>query len=171
MVLAALMVFITATPWVHAEEKAYGEYEVKAAFIYNFTKFTEWPQGSRKKELNICVVGHDPFGKSLREIQGRVVRDKEVRVQQARSPGEMQNCHVLFISSSEKNRVSKIVESLENANVLTIGDTKGFSQRGVMVNFFFEYEKIRFEINIDRVNKTGLKMSSSLLKLAKIIHD
>lgn len=171
LVLTMLVLCAAGTPSVYAEERVYGEYEVKAAFIYNFTKFTEWPQGGRKREVNICVVGNDPFGKSLKEIQNRMIHDKEVRVKHARLSGEMQGCHVLFISNSERNRVSQIVEALGNASVLTIGDTKGFAQQGVMVNFYTEYDKIRFEINIGRVNKTGLKISSSLLRLAKIIHN
>lgn len=148
------------------------EYQVKAAFLFNFAKFVEWPPSSfsdASTPLRICVLGRDPFGQELRDlvsaktVQGRKLEvDPVVNLQQARS------CHILFIASSEKTS-ARILEGLRGASVLTVGDTKGFAGQGVMINFVLENDRVQFEVNPKAAEQAGLKISSKLLSVAKLV--
>jgi hypothetical protein len=158
-----------------SEEPPPNEYEVKAAFLYNIAMFVEWPAASRgnpSAHLNLCVLGNDPFGTAIKTIDGMKLRDNmTIVLMHVASIRNLGNCHILFIPSAEKERVEQIVETVGRSHVLTVGDTAGFAQKGVTVNFYLEHKKVRFEINMDAVRRAGLKISSQLLKLAKIIDD
>jgi hypothetical protein len=157
-----------------SEEPPPNEYEVKAAFLYNIAMFVEWPvaaQGNLSTHLNLCVLGNDPFGPAIETIDGMKLGDNmTIVLKHVAVIRDLGNCHILFIPSAEKEHVEQIVETLGRSHVLTVGDTAGFAQRGVAVNFYLEHKKVRFEINMDAVRRAGLKISSQLLKLAKIIN-
>lgn len=146
------------------------EYQVKAAFIFNFAKFVEWPAtafASEQSPLYIGVLGDNPFGPDLE----RLIRDKTMNghslvLRVCRTVEEGKKCHILFISSSEKERLSEIFKNLRGANVLTVGETDGFTETGGIVNFVAEGNKIRFQINDVHARGAGLKMSAKLLSLA-----
>ena len=158
-----------------SEEPPPNEYEVKAAFLYNIAMFVEWPAASQGKlpaYVNLCIFGNDPFGPAIKTIEGMNIGDnKTIRLKHVASVQNLGNCQILFIPSEEKEHVEQVVETLARSRVLTVGDTTGFAQKGVTINFYIENKKVRFEINIDAVRRAGLKISSQLLKLAKIIND
>jgi hypothetical protein len=159
---------------VYAEQQDVGEYEVKAAFLYNFTKFVEWPTESladTDATVNICVFGEDPYGTALNSIQGETIRDKKLAIKRLKSLQQVKNCHILFISESEEERLTRILKSLKGLHILTVGDTEGFAQKGVIINFYMEQRKVRFEVNVDAVRRSGLKISSRLLNLSRIVKD
>jgi hypothetical protein len=148
------------------------EYEVKAAFIYNFIKFIEWPDELTKKQsspLNIYVLGHNPFGEALAAIQGTQVRGRTINVNRTNSVKGLTDCHILFISSSETWHIPEILRSIKNLNILTIGDTAGFAGKGIIINFYTEEEKVRFEINLDAAKQANLTISSRLLTLSRVV--
>ncbi len=151
------------------------EYLIKAAFLYNFAKFTEWPAGTfpdGSAPLDICVFGEDPFGAALDSIAGKAIRGRTVAVHRVASIEEGAACHLLFISASEATRLSGILQSLRDRPVLTIADMPDFARAGGIINLKTnEEEKIRFEINVAIAKRAGLKLSSKLLNLAEITPD
>ncbi len=156
-------------------QSAIAEYDVKAAFLYNFTKFVEWPADSfpdAKSPLTLCILGEDPFGKTLRSLMEEGVGGHPVsllRLDSLNNPAlsNPEACHVLFVSRSEKDRLHRVLDAVHGAPVLTVGDTPGFIDQGGMINFLLEGSKVRFEINQEAAEGVGLKISSKLLALAK----
>jgi hypothetical protein len=152
----------------------FSEYEVKAAFILNIAKFIEWSdKGSPEPgdTINLCVIGSDPFGRALDQIAGKPVKGKRLHVRLLASARNVKGCSILFISSSERERLPHIMETLKNTSVLTVGDTNGYSLQGVMINFYLDGKKVRFEANPDQAKRAGLIISSQLLKLARIVRN
>ena len=148
------------------------EYEVKAAYIYNFTKYVEWPPGAFQggsKTIHVCVIGDDPFGPSLTALNGKGVGERSVRIRRNKSLHDLQGCEILFISGSEEENLAHIVKAINGALVLTIGDSKGFAGKGVMINFYMENNKVRFEINPKKAMRAGFRISSKLLRIARIV--
>jgi len=149
------------------------EYQVKAAFLYNFGRFVEWPPQPRPPSaFTICVLGQDPFGPVLDElIKGKTIQDLKVVVRRLERVEDAGDCRILFISSSEDVRLAHILATLHGRSVLTVGEAERFAHRGGMINFRLEGAKVRFEINPDAAGQAGLTISSQLLKLARIVHE
>jgi hypothetical protein len=152
----------------HSETPVSEEYAIKAAFIYNFAKFVEWPAEfmNKSETFNVCVLGENPFGSSLKNLEGKEVQRKKFIIKKAE---DMSQCHIVFVGRSAKNNLPEILNILKGQSVLTVGDMEGFAQRGGMINFFVKEEMVRFEINLDASAQAGIKISSKLLKLAKIV--
>jgi hypothetical protein len=150
-----------------------GEYQVKAAFLYNFAKFVEWPPiGFRDAAapLQICVLGRDPFGQELRDITNeKTVNGRRLEVSDVLDVQQARTCHIVFISSSEKARLKQILDGLQGTDALTVGDTKGFAEQGGMINFVLENNRVQFEVNSKAAGQAGLKISSKLLSVAKLV--
>lgn len=163
------MAVVTLSAW--QQEQKPSEYEVKAAFIYNLAKFVEWPGKSLDNisTLTLYIIGDDPFGTDMDAIKDKLIKGKRVVIKQIDSPDALKNAGILFISSSEKEQLRDILKGISGLPILTVGDTKSFAQRGVMVNFYLENSKIRFEINLEAANLAGLKISSNLLRMGTII--
>lgn len=149
------------------------EYAVKAAFLYNFAKFVEWPPGAfghNGAPLIVGVVGDDPFGSALDQtIQGKSVNGRQLTVRRFSGGQDLRECHILFISSSERKRLSQILDSIRGAGVLTISEMDQFNQQGGIINFILERGKVRFEINTGAAESARLKLSSKLLALARSV--
>ena len=147
------------------------EYQVKAAYLYNFGKFIRWPAAAGKNgSFAICVLGHDPFGPTLdatlagETIDGRkVVAMRPARVQDAA------DCRILFISASENARLDDILAVLGKTGVLTVSDMPQFTQRGGMIQFVLEGDRVRFEVNLGAAQRASLSPSSELLKVATTV--
>ncbi len=147
------------------------EYQVKAAFLYNFAKFVDWPGDAfsgASAPLVIGVIGNDPFGGALDQaINGKNIGARRLTVRRLKWGQDLRSCHILFISSSERQRLPQIIQSLKGSNVLTVGDMGQFNQQGGMINFILESNKVRFEINSRGADQARLRISSKLLALAK----
>ena len=145
------------------------EYRLKAEFIERFSRFVKWPEGVEPvdgRPLVIGVVGDDPFGTSLDEVARKWTEQGRPIVVQAVTR-DVEGCHLLFITASEEARLSEILATTADRPILTIGDAKGFGERGVLINFFLDHGKVRFEVNHAAVRRSGLELSSKLLKLAR----
>jgi len=158
-----------AAQCVNAQEAGPTEYQIKAAFLYNFAKFVEWPADTGT--LNLCILGEDRFGRDIDTIEGKKAADKSLMVMRIKSAREIKKCRILFISSWESGQLADILMTARDLKILTVGDTDGFAERGVIINFYGEQNKIRFEINRDAAERSGLKISSKLFGLARIVHD
>ena len=164
--------FSAAALNTEAEKAAYGEYTVKAAYLYNFAKFVEWPPevlGDRSVPLSICILGQDPFGDAIDAIKDKSVKGRKLVIRRYSGVEDLKVCHIIFISPSEKENLKGILEKIKDMHVLTVSDMEGFADRGGMINLNKVQKKIRLEINLDAAQHSGLKMSSKLLKIAKII--
>jgi hypothetical protein len=148
------------------------EYEVKAAFVYNFAKFVEWPEAAfpgGSSPIVLCVVGEDPFGGILaRTVVGKTVQGRALVVKRLEG-GTSFPCHVLFVSSSDSVFLASVLLKARGGSVLTIGEAEGFAQQGGMINFILSENKVRFEINRESAERAGLRISSKLLALAKTV--
>lgn len=170
---AFLCVLLSACLGSQAQESAPTEYQVKAAFLYNFGRYVEWPPRARPPaSFTICVLGEDPFGPVLDElIKGKSIQGMKLVTRRPKQLEDAVNCQILFISSSENGRLEHILAVLHGRSVLTVGEAERFAHRGGMINFRLEGSKVRFEVNLDATEQAGLTVSSQLLKLARIIRE
>lgn len=145
------------------------EHEVKAAYLYQFGRYVEWPsdQGRPSSSFVICVLGQDPFGVALDEIaKGKIISGQQVAIKRILGPSELQDCRILFVSRSEDDRLPAILKALEGKTVLTVGEGTQFTRRGGMVAFTSEDRKVRFVVNLAAAEAAKLRLSSQLLRLA-----
>lgn len=170
LLAAACGLGVFGVPGVARAEGLAGEYDVKAAFLFNFTKFVEWPPAAFSDEhspLKICVLGENPFGKTLISLMGDEVGGRRLSLTHPESLNKLESCHVLYVSRSERDRLAQVLASVRNSPVLTVADTPGFIEQGGMINFVLEGSKVRFDVNQEAAERAGLKISSRLLALAK----
>lgn len=156
-----------------ARAQVVNEYQVKAAFIYNFSKFVEWPPQAfktAKDPITICVLGQNPFGNALEEtVSGKMVEGRAFIVRQLSSEPAATGCQILFVSSSERNRLHSILSDIKITGVLTVGETETFASEGGVINFKIEAGTVRIQVNVDAAEQAKLRISSRLLSLAQIV--
>jgi hypothetical protein len=148
------------------------EYLVKAALLYNFAKFTEWPDAAfadPAAPLRMCVLGRDPFGPALNAIAGKPIAGRTVAISRLAGVDGITDCQVLFISRSERDRLDAILERLDGRPILTVADMPEFSRDSGIINLKIVAERIRFEVNVAVAEHAGLSFSSKLLVLAERI--
>jgi hypothetical protein len=174
LALALLVVFCLAALCGPAREAAAGgssEYQVKAAFLYNFMKFTEWPADGLGSPgvLTVGILGKDPFGGALEEVRDKTAKGRRVVLQQLHGIEEAKGCDLLFIAASEKGHLSQILKAVQNRGILTVADQDGFCQAGGMINLVFVKNRVGFEVNLAATSRARLKVSSQLLRLARLV--
>jgi len=148
------------------------EYEFKAAYVYNFIKFVDWPAQrlpASSSTINVCVVGKEAYRAALETINGKSVKGKTITVTSYNGPQDVSRCHILFVGDSETTHLSSLLEGVRPAGVLTVGDSSSFAKEGGVIRFRNENNKIRFDINPRAAEESGLTISSQLLKLARIV--
>ena len=158
---------------VSAQSNQLSEYQIKAAFLFHFAQFVEWPPEALKdadRPLTYCTIGEDPFHGSLdAALSGKTIGARVLRVQHFRQPQEIQGCQVLFIGAGEKKLLAAILKGVKGDSVLTVGESEHFVQDGGMIGFSLEDNKVRFEINLEAAQKAKFRISSRLLALAKSV--
>lgn len=146
------------------------EYQVKAAYLYNFGKFVGWPASASEgsdRPFEICVLGDDPFGNALdAAVAGATIHGNSVVTKRISKADQVDDCRIVFISTSETSRLPEVLADLDKSRVLTVSDIPQFSQRGGMIQFVFDRNRVRFEINVTNAEDAGLSLSSELLKVA-----
>lgn len=156
-----------------ADDEAPGEYQVKAAFLYNFARYVTWPDSVLRRTSSpfvFGVLGDDPFGYRLDEaLEGKTVAERPAVVRRYARIDAAAGAGVLFVSSSERKNLPQILAALGNAPVLVVGEGEDFVQHGGMIGLYAEGRKIRFDINLPAVERAGIKPSSQLLKLARTV--
>ncbi|HLX70991.1 MAG TPA: YfiR family protein [Verrucomicrobiae bacterium] len=161
-----------ACPALRAESPVQREYEIKAAYLYNFINYIDWPENAFPAPggtITIGVVGENSFGAALDVLNGKQVKGRTLALKQITDPKDFDQCQILFISSSEKARLPELLGKLKDSRVLTVSEIDGFAEQGGIINFISEHNKVRFEINPDAARRLGLNISSELLKLAKLV--
>jgi hypothetical protein len=149
------------------------EHVLKAAYLYNFALFVEWPPEAFTaidSPIVIGVIGSDPFNSALNLAVGdKHVGGRAVIVRQLQWDQDLTGCHILFVSSSEASRTGELATRLDKLPVLVVGETPGFARRGGTLNFTKEGQKVGFEVNLTAARRARLTISSSLLNLATIV--
>jgi len=160
---------LVAVSCMNAQKPSPTEYEVKAAYQYNFGRFVEWPAkvSAASEFFSICVLGDDPFGLSFdATIAGESINGKKVVVTRIKRPQDAASCRILFISSSEESRLKEILATLDKISVLTVSDISQFTRRGGMIQVVTAANRVRFEVNLTNAGHAALTLSSQLLKVA-----
>ena len=151
------------------ETSAAVEYKIKAAFLLNFAKFINWPEGSFTTDnqlFKVCVLGANPFGSALSAIESRTVGSRKIDLNYVDDVKQAGSCHLLFISASEKNNLTGIQEVLADRTIIMVSDIDGFVRSGGIIEFVTKDDKLAFKINLSRAREQGLEIHSALLNLA-----
>jgi hypothetical protein len=149
---------------------AFSEYELKAAFVYNFASFTDWPPKAAPG-MSVCVIGQDPFGQALDALEGKLVKGQRLTVRRISAIAEAQTCRVLFISASEVKNLPRLLAAVKDLPVLTVADMEDAAHQGVMIGFSIEKQRITFEINASAAHQANIVLSSRLLSLARNVYS
>jgi hypothetical protein len=169
--LTSILIFLAINTCSFSQSR---ESLVKAGYIEKFTHFVQWPEKTGNNdpanEFILAVIGKNTFGKDLEELFSKTkIKDNQVRIKYITKVEEIKDCMILFISGSEKNNLDKILEYTTGKSILTISDSKGFGKNGVIINMFSEGDYIKYEVNRNTLEKSGLKINSLLLNHAVII--
>ncbi len=161
--VACLSALALLAPHTRANELP--EYRLKAAFVYNFIAFTDWP-ADVAPTLNLCIVGTDPFGADIDGLAGKVAQGRSIAVQRKGAHEPLRNCQVVFIAASAMEHLPRLIEALRGQPVLTVADSAGAMRRGVALNMTVAQGKVSFEANLQAARANSLALSSKLLRLA-----
>jgi len=151
------------------------EYEIKAAFIYNFAKFVEWERDDGNTQdgiLPLCILGEDPFGEIIDKLQGRKVQNLSIHIIRVAGIEDVAGCRILFISKSESGQFSAYLDTLQGTKgILSISDIDGFADSGGVIELALNENRISFLVNIKTARDSGLYLSSKILRLAGVVGD
>lgn len=168
--LLAVCLATAGAAGLRAQEATPTEYQVKAFMLVNFANFVEWPDASFARTddpIVIGILGKDPFGKELdKAVESKLVKNRKFIVKRFTSLEQSANCNILFISSSEHNRLPAVIQQIKGRGVLTVNEDSHFTELGGVINFVIRDKKVRFEINAGAAQQAGLKINSQLLRLA-----
>jgi hypothetical protein len=189
-ILLALYIALQVSPVLAYDNKSdlNREYKIKAAFLYNFIQFVDWPQektSDKKDPIILGIIGKDPFGDSFKPIENKQIKGKKSfikrfegieKLKQSGDKGKsdiesLRKCHLLFICSSEEDNLKDIINIVSGHDVLTVGETSNMLKSGGIINFLVDENKVRFEINLSAAKREKLKIRSQLLRLAKKVID
>lgn len=149
--------------------------DVKAAFVFQFANYVQWPDGTFENDTSPIVIGiidNDNMIKVLTaSVQGKSIGKRNIKVVDVSSDQEAQACHILYIDSSDDGRVDDYLSAVRSRPVLTVSDDDDFTEEGGVIRLFESQSKLRFEINVDEVERAKLTISSKLLSLAQVVHD
>jgi len=157
----------------HGAETVLGENYVIAAYLFNFSKFVDWPEtvfSDPDDDIVLAVTDDDFFGDALSAINGKIVKDRQFVVKNLREGTNPLDCQILFIGLSEKRRIPQILAAVDGKPVLTVSNLEGFAEAGGAIELAKKDNRIRLVINLTTIKRTGLKMRSQLLEIATIVY-
>lgn len=171
--LVAAVLALACRP-IFVQAQAPSEYQVKAAFLFNFAKFVEWPAAAFRNgqsPITICVIGDDPFGPLIDEtVKGQSFANRSFSVRRIKQIPRDDTCQIVFVGAAEQAR-TEVGAAIRALPILTVGEDDTTSESSGIINFIIEEQKVRFDINLDAAERAGIKISSKLLKLAKRVHE
>lgn len=170
--LAVVLLLVSSEGTRAQAQDGTGEYLLKSAFLFNFAKFVEWPDGTfatNSTPLTMCVLGHDPFGSNLDTIANKTIKGRTLTIKRLRSVDGIKDCQLLYVSPNQLTQTTEIVRALQKAPVLTICDVDDCAEAGIMLNMRMVENRVQLDMNLDAVQRTPLKVSSQLIKLTRIV--
>ncbi|MCC6139478.1 MAG: YfiR family protein [Nitrospira sp.] len=156
---------------LHAQPAGSAEYLLKAAFLYNIAKFVEWPASATPDSsapVTFCMVG-EAFGAAIDSVDGKQIHGRPIAIKRDPSVQSVKDCHLLFISETEFGKSAATLAAVKGSPVLTVCDAARCAEQGVMVNLQLTDNKVKLEINVDAVQLAPIKISSQLMKLARLV--
>jgi len=182
LIVAGALLFAAPTPPSRGQVQVIDrEYEIKAAYLYNFGLYVQWPRGSvptEQEEFVIGVLGKDVFDSNLDKLAtAKKVQGRKIVIHRFKSMADYKPCHILFISrsaaegnkESPEDRLAEAMQKLKNKPVLLVAESNGLAMKGAMINLFVEENRVKFEVNPGAGKQAGLQMSSKLLQLGKVV--
>lgn len=169
LLLAGLALFPLHTS---AQEYRSGEYELKAAILFNLVKFVEWPAAAysdAQAPTVLCVLGRDPFGAALNEYSGNSVNGRALLIRRLHRDDDPHSCQLVYISSSERKLLTELLRNLQRGPILTVGEMEEFATRGGMIQLTVEEKQVHFTINLTAASREQLRIRSNLLALSRIV--
>lgn len=168
--LLLLITFLLSQAPVPALADKISEYTVKAAFIYNFARFTQWPDDSN--ELKVCIYGDDPFGAGIDKLNGKTTNGRTIKIVRTRLIKEIKTCHVAFLNiiPPERHLFEQALKKIDGASVLTVSDAANATDFGVMIGLKIDNNKVAFDVNHTVAQASNLEISAKLLRLAKQVN-
>ena len=166
-----MFVFVFGScPNALAEDRVNDESLLKAAFIFNFAQFTDWPEsGGRGEPLSLCIAGTDALANALGRLGGKIVKDQVLLIQPIESVRSVKNCSMLYVASSEAATQSAWLKPISGQAVLSISELPGFAEKGGIFELYRDHARVRFMVNLAVARRAGLKISPNLLNLATIV--
>jgi hypothetical protein len=166
-IVAAAAMLSGAAPGQTADE-----YQVKAAYMYNFAKFVDWPAqafDSPSQAMVFCVLGPTPLSRALEEaLTGKLIDQRPLVFRQLPDSKQAGKCHILFISTTDKKQLRQALDDVKSLNILTVGEAEAFANEGGVIRFVLEQGRVRLEFNLDAADNAKLRVSSKLLSLGTI---
>ena len=170
--MAVAIVVSGATSFASAQTATAPDADVKAAFLFNFAQFTEWPALASDAPITACIVNDEGVAAALaKTVRGRNISGHALEVSRPQDSTTWRTCHLLFLAEGVVRRAAAELREITALPVLTVSDSKGFSRAGGIIELYVEGGRMRFSINVDAVNRSGLRLSSRLLGLAKIVRN
>jgi hypothetical protein len=171
--LAPFCLIFTAGSAFAAEPQTLSETRIETAFIFNFTRFVDWPVSTSTDPTSpflICVVGADPLAQLLREAAvGKAVRGRAFAIKTVRSKDDLRLCQILYLGAGEGRQVARVLESVKRNSVLTVSEIRGFASAGGLIGFVVQDNKMRLEMNLEAAKRTGLTVSSRLVEVSRLV--
>ncbi|MEP7164724.1 MAG: YfiR family protein [Ferruginibacter sp.] len=172
-VKAGIVIMLLLCTTISLRAQSTPEYQLKAVFIYNFTRFVDWPPTafeSYNDDFVIGIIGNDPFGQALEAtVEGETIGRHAIRIKRFQDVKQIDHCHILFINSNDPPEIKNIISDLNNRNILTVSDAANFARMGGIIGFFTDKNKIRMQINGDAAKNARLSISSKLLSVAQVL--
>lgn len=156
---------------IGAEQRtATAEDDIKAAFLFNFTKFVEWPATDRTLPFRICTVAEPAFGTAVeRTITGETAGGRPIEHVRPSTPDAARACHILFVGRLDSDRLERWLSAVRGAPMLVVGETRAAWDRGAHINFVVDDNRVKFDVNPDAASRAGLTVSSKLLRVARTV--
>jgi hypothetical protein len=173
--MSPLLILILASAAVSlaADPETFTEYQIKAGFFFNFTRFVEWPEdafATPTSPIVACIVGETPLTDLLTEVAlGKVINGRAVSITRVKPTDDFRGCNLLFVSEAADRRTSQILARLKKTSTLTVGETPGFPHAGGMINFSIQDNKVKLEMNLDATTRAGLKVNSKLIAVSRLV--
>jgi hypothetical protein len=169
--IRAVLSLVMLAAVTHAQARSVTEYQIKAAFLYNFSKFIEWPADARPAPglpIRICILGVNPFGPEMeRTIAGKRVDGHPIEAVDLRTLAQARTCQILFLALAESSKLRQALNATAGHGVLVVGEHRGLAEQGAAINFVVDEDRVRFDINARAASSAHLKISSKLLALAR----
>jgi hypothetical protein len=156
-----------------ADPQTLSEYQIKAGFLFNFTRFVEWPAkafANDRSPIVVCTTGDSEVTELLTEAAaGKVVDGRAVLIRHIKVTEDLRECNLLFVTGAEERRMVWILDRVKGTNVLTVGEFPGFAKAGGMINFFIQENKVKLEINLDAATHADMKISAKLIAVSRLV--
>jgi hypothetical protein len=172
-IVPLLVIFLLLSRGNCSVPQTLSEYQIKAGYLFNFTRFVEWPEkafATTTSPIMICIVGNTPLTNTLSDtVVGKVVNGRAVSIKPVKATDELRGCNLVFVSAAQVGGIERILRRAKDMSVLSVGEAPNFAQSGGMINFFVQDNKVKLELNLDAAARANLKISAKLIAVSRLV--